>query len=59
MVRWLEGRIIRGREADLVMRAPAHQATKIAAMARAVAARWNEIAARLECRATGDAFPAS
>lgn len=52
MVRWLEARIIRKGEADLVMRAPSHQATKIAAIARAFAACWDQIAAQLEHQAS-------
>ncbi|MFB6980779.1 ParB/RepB/Spo0J family partition protein [Streptomyces scopuliridis] len=48
MLRWLEARMIRGNEAELVMRAPTHQAPKIAAMARGFAEHWHEIAMRLE-----------
>ncbi|MEW2119382.1 ParB N-terminal domain-containing protein [Streptomyces sp. NPDC005474] len=52
MLRWLETQMIRRSEADLVMRAPTHQAPKIAAMARAFAEYWHEIAARLESQVT-------
>ncbi|MFJ3927291.1 ParB/RepB/Spo0J family partition protein [Streptomyces sp. NPDC090022] len=50
LIRWLEARIVREGESGLLLRAPAHQAPKIAAMARACAAHWDEIAAELEQR---------
>ncbi|MFI1683006.1 ParB/RepB/Spo0J family partition protein [Streptomyces sp. NPDC020607] len=48
MIRWLEARIIRKSDPGLVLQAPAHQARKIAALARACAAQWNWIAMRME-----------
>ncbi|WAX76340.1 ParB/RepB/Spo0J family partition protein [Streptomyces sp. KMM 9044] len=48
MIRWLEARIIRRTDPGLVLQAPAHQARKIAALARACAAQWNCIAMRME-----------
>lgn len=51
MLSLLEKRILRSSETDLVTRAPAHQAMKIAAMARVSAEHWCEIAARLESQA--------
>ncbi|MFF3646539.1 ParB/RepB/Spo0J family partition protein [Streptomyces sp. NPDC002564] len=48
MIRWLEARIIRRTDPGLVLQAPAHQARKIAALARACAAQWNCIATRME-----------
>lgn len=50
MIRWLEARMIREGESGVVLRAPDHQAPKIAAMARACAAHWDEIATELEHR---------
>ncbi len=50
MIRWLEARVIRHEEADLVERIPPHQATRIAAVARACAVNWNAIATLLERR---------
>ncbi|MBW5481382.1 ParB/RepB/Spo0J family partition protein [Streptomyces bambusae] len=52
LIRWLEARIVRQGESGLLLRAPAHQAPKIAAMARACAAYWDEIATELEQRGT-------
>ncbi|MER5732496.1 ParB/RepB/Spo0J family partition protein [Streptomyces sp. NPDC002138] len=58
MIRWLEARMIREGESGVVLRAPDHQAPKIAAMARACAAHWDEIATELEHRgARSDAGP--
>jgi hypothetical protein len=54
LVRWLEARIVRSGESDAIRRAPAHQAEKIAALARACAACWNDIASEMEHRAVGD-----
>ncbi|MFC7303448.1 ParB N-terminal domain-containing protein [Streptomyces monticola] len=51
MVRWLEVHVIRREEAEVVRRAPTHRATQIAALARACAASWQEIAVALEARA--------
>ncbi|GAA2125870.1 ParB/RepB/Spo0J family partition protein [Streptomyces synnematoformans] len=48
MIRWLEARIIRKTDPGLVLRAPAHQAKKIADMARACAAQWTTIAMRMD-----------
>lgn len=48
MIRWLEARVIRRTDPVLVLQAPAHQARKIAALARACAAQWNRIAMRME-----------
>ncbi|WP_019855900.1 ParB/RepB/Spo0J family partition protein [Actinopolyspora mortivallis] len=48
VVRWLETHMIREEETSIVRRVPAHQATRIAAMARACAASWDEIARELE-----------
>lgn len=48
MIRWLEARIIRKTDPGLVLRAPAHQAKKIADMARACAAQWTRIAMRMD-----------
>ncbi|MDJ0382895.1 ParB/RepB/Spo0J family partition protein [Streptomyces sp. G-G2] len=53
MIRWLEARMIREGESGVVLRAPDHQAPKIAAMARACAAHWDEIATELEHRGAG------
>ncbi|MFF4170118.1 ParB/RepB/Spo0J family partition protein [Streptomyces sp. NPDC001744] len=50
LIRWLETRIVREEESGLPLRAPAHQAPKIAAMARACAAYWEAIATELEQR---------
>ncbi|WP_158574012.1 ParB/RepB/Spo0J family partition protein [Streptomyces triticagri] len=50
MIRWLETRLIRKSDARLVLDAPVHQSMKIAAMARACAAYWEDIADRLEQR---------
>ncbi|MFE7836719.1 ParB/RepB/Spo0J family partition protein [Streptomyces sp. NPDC057474] len=55
LVRWLESRLIHQEDTDRVMRIPAHQAEKVAAVARAVAARWSEIAARLESHPSSSA----
>ncbi|MGY3678392.1 hypothetical protein [Streptomyces sp. TE33382] len=44
----METHVIRVGEADIVRRAPAHQAARTAPMARACAASWNEIACDLE-----------
>ncbi|MET8690828.1 ParB/RepB/Spo0J family partition protein [Streptomyces sp. NPDC004732] len=48
MIRWLEARIIRKSDPGLALPAPAHQARKIAALARACAAQWNFVAMRME-----------
>jgi ParB-like chromosome segregation protein Spo0J len=48
MIRWLEARVIRKTDPGLVLQAPAHQARKIAALARACAAQWNRVAVRME-----------
>ncbi|WP_157868884.1 ParB/RepB/Spo0J family partition protein [Streptomyces atriruber] len=48
MIRWLEARIIRKTDPGLALPAPAHQARKIAALARACAAQWNCVAMRME-----------
>ncbi|MGV9558794.1 streptomycin biosynthesis protein [Streptomyces sp. NPDC003522] len=48
MIRWLEARVIRRTDPVLVLQAPAHQARKIAALARACAAQWNRVAMRME-----------
>jgi hypothetical protein len=48
MIRWLDARIIRKTDPGLVLRAPAHQAKKIADMARACAAQWTRIAMRMD-----------
>ncbi|SDQ97842.1 ParB/RepB/Spo0J family partition protein [Actinopolyspora saharensis] len=48
VVRWLETHMIREEETNIVRRVPAHQATQIAAIARACAASWDEIARELE-----------
>lgn len=48
MIRWLEARIIRKTDPGLVLRAPAHQARKIADMARVCAAQWTRIAMRMD-----------
>ncbi|MCY9786614.1 ParB/RepB/Spo0J family partition protein [Nocardiopsis sp. EMB25] len=50
MIRWLETRVIRHDEADLVEHIPPHQAARIAAVARACAMNWNVIATLLERR---------
>ncbi len=50
IIRCLEARLVRERDVELVLRTPVHQATKIAAMARACATSWDEIATRLERR---------
>lgn len=50
MIRWLETRVIRHDEAELVERIPSHQAARIAAVARACAVNWNVIASLLERR---------
>ncbi|QUX30595.1 ParB N-terminal domain-containing protein [Nocardiopsis akebiae] len=50
MIRWLEARVIRHDEADLVEHIPPHQAARIAAVARACAVNWNVIASLLESR---------
>ncbi|WP_190394877.1 ParB/RepB/Spo0J family partition protein [Nocardiopsis deserti] len=50
MIRWLEARVIRHDEADLVEHIPPHQAARIAVVARACAANWNVIASLLERR---------
>ncbi|MET3983341.1 ParB/RepB/Spo0J family partition protein [Streptomyces sp. PvR034] len=59
MIRWLEARMIREGESGVVLRAPDHQAPKIAAMARACAAHWAEIAAELEHRGARSATDAN
>ncbi|MEO3755852.1 ParB N-terminal domain-containing protein [Streptomyces sp. B6B3] len=50
ILRCLEARLVREHDVELVLRAPVHQATKLAAMARACATSWDEIATRLERR---------
>ncbi|WP_232832241.1 ParB/RepB/Spo0J family partition protein [Nocardiopsis sp. FIRDI 009] len=50
MIRWLEARVIRHDEADLIEHIPPHQAARIAAVARACAVNWNVIATLLERR---------
>ncbi|AWN30086.1 ParB/RepB/Spo0J family partition protein [Streptomyces sp. NEAU-S7GS2] len=52
VVRWLETHVISRGEAEVVRRVPAHQATRIAAVARATAASWEAIARDLEILAT-------
>ncbi|MFD3514771.1 ParB/RepB/Spo0J family partition protein [Streptomyces sp. NPDC058657] len=48
VVRWLERHFVRAGAADIVRRAPSHQAPRIAAVARACAASWDAIAQDLE-----------
>lgn len=48
LVRWLESRLIHEEDTDRVLRVPAHQKASVARAARMIAARWNEIARRLE-----------
>ncbi|GAA3698242.1 ParB N-terminal domain-containing protein [Nonomuraea antimicrobica] len=50
IIRCLEARLVRERDAELVLRAPDHQAMQIAAMARACAMSWDKIATHLERR---------
>ncbi len=50
LVRWLESRLVHTEDADRFLRIPTHQVATVATMARAVAARWSEIARRLEDR---------
>jgi hypothetical protein len=50
IIRCLDARLVRERDAELVLRAPVHQAMQIAAMARACAMSWDKIATRLERR---------
>jgi hypothetical protein len=58
MIRWLETHVVRDADLGLVLQAPAHQARKIAVLARACAANWNGIAMRMDL-AGDDAPPAS
>lgn len=53
MIRWLEARIVRAEELELLMEAPPHQASRIAALARACAAHWDMIAEEIERREDG------
>ncbi|MFF3325577.1 hypothetical protein [Streptomyces sp. NPDC002889] len=57
LVRWLEVRLVCKDDTDLMMRTPAHQATKVATMARVFAARWDEIAAQLEQQGLSEENP--
>ncbi|QMU78265.1 ParB N-terminal domain-containing protein [Streptacidiphilus sp. PB12-B1b] len=50
LIRWLETRTVRREEINLVAQVPAHQATRLANMARACAAHWEAIAVALERR---------
>ena len=50
LVRWLESRLIQKDDAGRLMRIPAHQAEKVATMARVVAAYWSDIALVQESR---------
>ncbi|MGW1188334.1 ParB/RepB/Spo0J family partition protein [Streptomyces sp. NPDC002559] len=47
-VRWLDTHVIKSDEAEIVRQAPTHQATRIAAVARACAATWEALARDLE-----------
>ncbi|WP_329136468.1 ParB/RepB/Spo0J family partition protein [Streptomyces sp. NBC_01476] len=58
MIRWLETHIVRRTDMGLVLQAPAHQARKIATLARTCAAQWNCIAMRMEL-ACDDVSPTS
>ncbi|WP_435174719.1 ParB/RepB/Spo0J family partition protein [Actinacidiphila sp. bgisy145] len=58
MIRWLETHVVRDADLGLVLQAPAHQARKIAVLARACAANWNGIAMRMDL-AGDDAPPSS
>ncbi|BBA96357.1 putative transcriptional regulator [Actinacidiphila reveromycinica] len=51
MIRWLETHIVRDADLGQVLQAPAHQARKIATLARTCAASWNGIAMRMDLAA--------
>ncbi|GGK76133.1 ParB/RepB/Spo0J family partition protein [Streptomyces flaveus] len=55
LLRWLEARMIRKNDVDLMLRTPAHQVVKVAEVARVIAARWDEIAVQLETEASAGA----
>jgi hypothetical protein len=53
VLRWLDTHVIGKGGPDIARRVPAHRATQLAAVARASAAAWNELAGELERRVAG------